>query len=481
MSRLNQQLRRSGFTLVEMLVSVAVLTLALGAIFVVFNVTTRTTTQAAALSEAQTWVRQFLFELQKDLDAIVPGESVLVVDGRTVSAARTQDGLDANRYWRVLVGDPLLVPNGFDPEQTPGLADNLSQYSDPRADVMMFVTNRVSASQAPVETDTDPSRNPLLFGTKQAPVLVTYGHAAKDQWVLVDGSESIYAFSGLPRHIATDDNNQISPLPLTRWFLARRAILIWDADIGADMFDGPLYFGRHSGGWPPLLQCTPINPPGNRLSSALQSATNAGDCVVGNFQDYLRQFQGITALESPYDQTFWMGSTLAARALDGTLYDTNSGSARRIKHFATILEQPPANLRSNLGLHALPACAWFQVEFLMPEDPRNGADYSPDPRPGSLSASERFDPPRWTQVPNGQRYVFVPDSTVNREGVLEALDRGDPNLNRGFGLINPNQPATGQNVRVRMWPYAVRVTVRVFDKRGRLEEPIVRTLVHRFD
>jgi len=32
-----------------------------------------------------------------------------------------------------------------------------------------------------------------------------------------------------------------------------------------------------------------------------------------------------------------------------------------------------------------------------------------------------------------------------------------------------------------MWPYAIRITVRVFDRLGRLEQPIVRSIVHRFD
>jgi hypothetical protein len=35
--------------------------------------------------------------------------------------------------------------------------------------------------------------------------------------------------------------------------------------------------------------------------------------------------------------------------------------------------------------------------------------------------------------------------------------------------------------RIRTWPYAIRVTVRVYDERNRLSSPIVRSLVHRFD
>ena len=81
-----------------MLVSLAVLSLALTIIGVVFTTATKTTRQAAAYSEAHNRVRQFTEQLEEDLAACEPSQSVLVLVGRTQAAALTQDDLDARRY-----------------------------------------------------------------------------------------------------------------------------------------------------------------------------------------------------------------------------------------------------------------------------------------------------------------------------------------------------------------------------------------------
>jgi hypothetical protein len=154
------------------------------------------------------------------------------------------------------------------------------------------------------------------------------------------------------------------------------------------------------------------------------------------------------------------------------------------RHFATVLNDPPADLRSNLGVQFLPGCAWFQVEFLMPEDPRNALDH-PD-------QTQRSAMPRWVEVPDdGTTYVFVPDTSENR--ALIARDGLDPltrNVRPGTRLfdfkrvdttLGPLEIDKLSNRRVRLWPYAIRVTVRVFDTHGRLAEPLVRSFVHRFD
>ena len=52
---------------------------------------------------------------------------------------------------------------------------------------------------------------------------------------------------------------------------------------------------------------------------------------------------------------------------------------------------------------------------------------------------------------------------------------------RHFALVNPAGPNTASNRIIRLWPYAIRITVRAFDPEGRLDYPIVRALVHRFE
>ncbi|RMF72719.1 MAG: hypothetical protein D6744_16520, partial [Planctomycetota bacterium] len=165
------------------------------------------------------------------------------------------------------------------------------------------------------------------------------------------------------------------------------------------------------------------------------------------------------------------------------------------RHIATVIENTPPDLSSNTAVQMLPGCAWFQVEFLMPEDPRNARTH-PD-------ASQRDDMPRWVEVEPGETYVFVPDSPENREIVYRQwLDRpstpgsGEPPRgtraamfaaviprieNAGGGGAGVQLGSIGTNRIIRLWPYAVRVTVRVFDPQGRMESPIVRRYVHRFD
>ena len=83
------------FTLIEMLVSLGVLAVALTVVGVVFDVTVKTVSQAAAISEVHAVLRQFLIQLDADLSAIEPSQSVLIISGRTQRAARDADDLAA--------------------------------------------------------------------------------------------------------------------------------------------------------------------------------------------------------------------------------------------------------------------------------------------------------------------------------------------------------------------------------------------------
>ena len=199
--------------------------------------------------------------------------------------------------------------------------------------------------------------------------------------------------------------------------------------------------------------------------------------LFGPYSDYV--VYPPAPLLRPYDFDTWPHNGLHD-SIDLLLY--RNGLAAN-HHIATVVQNPPADLRSNLGVHMLPGCAWFQVEFLMPEDPRNSLDYAPDPDNNTIS--HRFDMPRWTQVQPGRTYVFVPDTAASRDVVASQVWAPTEGTRfDDFALVVP--PAAGgantvANRRIRMWPYAIRITVRVFDPRGRLEAPIVRSIVHRFD
>lgn len=461
---------RPAFTLVEMLISLAVLALALSVVGVVFTVTTQTATQAAAFSEAQNWVREFVAQVEEDLRFVDPASSMLVLVGRTQAAAIDEPRRQAGQFFRVLVGDPASVPNGFDPRYATNNDPATTQYSDPRADLLMFFSNRASVSQAAPEAENNNTARALRGGAKMAPIQVVYGHAAFDDAIPV-GSTGDYEFAGNLRHIELPGApRQISRIPASRWHLSRRVALLSATDPAG------------SGAAPPSIDLGFARPSGimQSLTRCVGSASLAGDVVQYDLPALLASFSAggqlerVTEPQQPYSQSLWP-HPFTSRILYGPGGDS-------VHHVATVLENPPANLRSNLGVQMLPGCVWFQVEFLMPEDPRNHPEYDPvpaDPNDLSPNQSQRFDPPLWTQVPAGQTFVFLPDTLANRAAITPETTRFWE-----FGSIHPDTQASNNdpaNRRIRMWPYAIRITVRVTDPKGRLPDPVVRTIVKRFD
>jgi len=479
---------RLAFTLTEMLVALAVTVLALGVVTSVFSVTTRTAAVAAAIAEVETFARNFADQLRQDLEYCDPAESILVIHGRTQPAALTEDFRQAGQYYRVLTGDPGAL-DGLDPRFSPTLP---AQYSDPRADILMFFTNRPSVSKAPATgTPSDAFQQKLQAGVRVSPIQVVYGHAALDSAVQ---SGATWVFANNLDHIEAVDASGISLLPANRWPLSRRATLLEEPASGGPSVPVPQFMNDD---FDRIVRCYSTDP------------TLAADAVQFSLQDYLALYapsvgasgtlQG-RALLSPYLFPTIAGypslgpghvpwSPLDAPLVNWVLYYYGIEANH---HVATVIEQPPAALQDNLGLHLLPGCVWFQVEFLLPEDPRNGLDH---PLP-----YQRRDTPRWVEVEPGQTYVFVPDTYENRQlvesqvstsGMSPGMPLPDPNRLRRFAQVIPPGMAslaglpyngnTAENRRVRMWPYAIRVTVRVLDQRGRIEEPIVRSVVHRFD
>lgn len=484
---------RAAFTLTEMLVALAVMVVAMTVVTSVFSVTARTAAVSAAIADVENLARNFAYQLQQDLEHCDPSHSILVIHGRTQAAALTQDLLDAGQFYRVLTGDPGLVPADYDPrfDTNPATTNGLAprdQFSDPRADILMFFTDRPTASMAPAAgPPLDLFQEKLQIGTKVSPIQVVYGHAALDKAVQTGGN---WSFSDNLEHIERPDEDAeaLSPLPATRWHLARRQVLPY-------VSDSTPYTGFDSSDYPRIWRCY-------SSESGL-----AGDAVRFDFVRYLQEFQprydGRRSLATlspygfpPYSTSGFVPAAMQwSNALDeaGLIWNVlypNDGP--RYHHVATVIEQLPAELQSNVGVHLVPGCVWFQVEFLMPEDPRNGLDHP--------LSDQRRDTPRWVEVEPGQTYVFVPDTEENRQLVESQIFLNGPRtgralphpsrlqtfkqfippgLARDLGMLHEGD--TADNRRVRMWPYAVRVTIRVIDQKGRLDEPIVRSVLHRFD
>ncbi|MEP0847194.1 MAG: prepilin-type N-terminal cleavage/methylation domain-containing protein [Phycisphaerae bacterium] len=492
--------RRAAFTLVEMLVALAILTVAMAVVAQVFAITAGTARSAAAIAEVEAAVRNFTIQLQQDLAGIDRTQSILVLVGRTQQAGRVADDIPAGKYWRVLTGDPDAVPAGFDPEFA-AVNPSSSQYSDPRADLMMFFVQQPQPSRAPAtaglsaSTTFESMQRALQRGTKFAPAQIVYGHAAISTVTPLTGGG--YDWS-TPVHIADEQSTPagglISRIAASRWVLARRTTLLLSNLYTESGDQGYTFQGVGNdpdasgtgavGEFPRILRCyngSPRFPDEQRW---------AADAVNFDFEAFIANFNvgmslsgpNSAAESSPYtfpngalNQPAW--PLEARKAVFGTLYPNNQTDDPR-KHIATVVNDPPAELQTNLALQALPGCAWFQVEFLLPEDPRNGLDHP--------LTSVRTDMERWCEVDSGATYVFVPDNAENR---AEIAATGDTN---GDGVPEPGTRAAGfapltstdtrlSNRIIRIWPYAIRVTIRVFDREGRLQEPLVRRIVHRFD
>ena len=470
------------FTLVEMLVSLAVLVLALSVVSVVFTTTTRTAGQAAAYSETLNRVRQYMLQIEEDLKYCVPSQSIMLAGGGVIPAGLTQANLEAGKFCRVEVGNPAAIPSGFDKDFTaspaaPGYLDPATyQYSDLRADRLSFISNRPSVSQAPATSSTLNPNDPVQAfqlaaqgGVKLSPVFVTYAHGAVGRAVW-NGTTYLFPQDAALQHIEqmkTSGGSSLSVIPATRWPLARKAIILRPPVPGSGDVGKTLLTAAE----------------GARTARCEADVSDAGDTAVLDVPAFLSMFNPL-ALKSPYSYATW---PVGIRTdIDSLLYSSGNPA---LHHVATVLEEVPLELRGNLGVQMLPGCVWFQVEFLMPEDPRNSVAYS-DPTPNTPNDyAQRSDMPRWTSVEPGQTYVFVPDTPENRALVAGEVDMvsGAPVTNsrlESFAKLDPtkadNADAVGNRV-IRLWPYAIRVTVRVYDRQGRLPEPIVRSVVHRFE
>lgn len=481
--------RRAAFTLVEMLVSIAVLSVALTIVGWVFSYTARAAGQSAAYSETLAYLRQVTTQLEEDLRNVDPAQSVLVLVGRTQPAALSRDDIDAAVYYRLLVGDPNAVPAGYDPATATDLdipGDPLnSQYSDPRADILMFFTNRPTASTAPPPNPdaSNPFAVALANGARLAPVQVVYGHAALGSpapsgvsWAFPPDS----ALRHIEQTVTIAGSANISALPLIDWRLARRQVII-DPNAPATK----LTFDDTD--WTRISRCDP-----NADSLGLP-----GDAAELNYSEFLRDL-------SP--DSFTLADDVGPAAYTPYAFDVASGGyppwnsefVSRVysllypsgntanRHIATVLDDTPVDLRTNRGVQMLAGCVWFQVEFLMPEDARNSLAWPNDPN----ARSHRTDMPRWSVVEPGATYAFVPDTEANRRVIREQSPGANQSTDRLWTYSRLDQDplkhldtgkyAVEQRV-VRMWPYAIRVTVRAIDPRNRLDGPITRTIVHRFE
>lgn len=416
--------RRSGFTLLELMVSVAILLAVLALIGTIFSTVSKAGGNATSMSTMHRHLGQVADVLQEDLARTEPSTGMLAIAGEIIAAHATV--LDRTN------GRPRL-PH--------------------RADALMVFTQR---DPEPYVYQHDPNVAPPL-----APVVqVTYAHANFGKFKLINNSWTIDTTTGAIKEIATPQ----AGIAASEWHLARRVICFFDATYEPINLPPPDNFGV--GPWPltdrgyltgeaeVLGQYRWERIRTQYLSTALLSFVgNTGTSFF--FNDGIADYLTIASNARYLFTNYWFalaGSTWQReeRPTGGPVYFTESvvpqayAPAIPTELFAArsiIDPKPPLDVARPMTSNFLDNCSEFKVEYTYD-----------DPRELRLNTNGTINPSlpvRWQSVPNGQRIIWsslpvLPD------------DRTDP----------------------RRWPRALRITLKAWDPGGRLTEPVTRTIVH---
>ena len=473
---------RGGFSLAELVISIGVLILMMGLAGQVFSITIKSTGQATALTEVTQQIRVLEETLREDLRNVHPGQSVMLIQGNPVNAYWTQSGKDADDN-----GDPSdgyghlrdLEREKLDFGGKPVFDVNRNPKLDqPRADLLMFFTARKGTS----------SLNPAISSRVQQ---VVYGHADLGEYGLDPGG-GIGITSALPAQSSVGIAAAPFLVPAQQWHLARRSLMVV-----------PL-----PGTTPPLAFAAQQN----------LFAQGAEDVLWGvdYNKDVLRpRYNGDDPVGPP-----WF--------LPKVLVPTNQPMSMTRSQLDT---SPPMMVSNRMGAYFLPNCASFKVEWsLDPDSPfvrgrLDGTsevfwfDHGDMGDRGRLtykdadplySLQKRIDELKSktdaaSKALRRQLDSLLCEQTVHADGsaysladrfrgvtckmVTDPTYQPDPNfeweqLSSDKRLPNPAaftalRPHVDSPVEVPddIWPGALRITVDMFDREGRLDRPIRHVMV----
>jgi len=491
---------RGGFTLAELVVAVGILALMMALAGEMFSIAVRSTGQATALTNVSQRLRMVEQTLREDLAHVSRDSSLLVIMGNPTRNYWTQAGYEADDADK----DPSDgYPHVADPEREEVVNGRLRMVP-PRADILMFVTQRRGVRSA-VFTD-------VTSNAQQ----VVYGHALQTEYRFDATAESGYRSEIDPNDVVPKNRFQFrgeeemrqfplierhepSPVPASQWHLARRSVLLTndappqqpdpDGRVWADtqLFDaapGP------DGDWPLLAGLTD---------------------VVGLFDYNGVLLPGIPAPFHGESSQTWNRLVKGGKATD---YLVRGKWARR-----SVLDlTPPAPIGDRIASYFLPNCASFKVEWtvdpaLYESDPENvpgrgagdrvlwfDSDYTIDASRVYQTMKRELD--RLEEV-KGQAEPIEAQRYQRRVYQIERLRtifadhsrlRFPPDNNGNYddipGLfwyprlvkLAGSEPAVDVNgdpltVPDAVYPYALRITIDVFDENLRLDRPVRHVMV----
>lgn len=478
--------KRSAFSLAELVISIGVLVLMMGLAGQVFSITIKSTGQATALTEVTQQLRVFEETLREDLRNVQPGQSVMVIEGNPVNAYWSQVGKESD--------DDTSPKNGYgflrDPERErvdstgkPLLDSNGNvQLTPPRADILMFFTARKATSQV----------NPAVSSRVQQ---VVYGHANLGEYSSDPDDTTLTMSSALPAQGVIGLTAEDFAIPAQQWHLARRSSLVLPNDL------------------PPGELAMTVN--------SLEMVQGAKDVYWGvNFVKDVLQPQYSSSGEA-LGYPWFLPVAVAPQNQQMSLIRSELDTT------------PPMMMANRMGAYFLPNCASFKVEWSL--DPRSpfvdgrldgtsevfwfdpgdvgdtsrlkykGADplYSLQRRidllkeesdPASEDLRNRLESLLCEQVlhADGSRYsladrfrgVMCDMETSNtdqpapdNEWEQLSADKEQPNI-AAFTASRPHvDPSILEPVPDDIWPAALRITVDLYDREGRMERPIRHVMI----
>jgi len=557
------------------MVAVAVLIGLMGIIAMVFSSASKASGQAQASTALYRVVEQVAETIRQDLESIDPSQSVLGIARVDVLAYATPEDVETQRL---------------------AISGNATLDDWHRADMLMVVSKR--------------KFEPYIFqrqsnteGFEECRQVI-YGHANFGK--LIQTAPNAWAWLADPTHqrmIEPADVNDPSPIPASKWHLARRVVGSPDADTAlslqatprANMAGWPLVGDGFTGNTSDQSLCsdlfvdTSIAPPATleRLLDETDLGLRRGTAAYNNLgvlaslchRDacfyYRESASGSSALyclaqdradplvadtglywwrladpalptwvrtidpgTGPITRTWTTGGTYSPPPINPTtdfppnrypvdattptpynwlqwFYVPNTtppGLSR-----TRIDPNPPPGRTDRMAAYLLPGCSDFKIEFTYDDpreiavgrDPAIAATYgnpilTPDVDSDGVAEYDidgtlagGFTPApqaiRWQSLDGPQplsgKTSWTQVQVWNRIGV-EGTDYGDavkdaagnPLDLRDLTLQPADAPPSTATVRPTFrWPRAIRITLRVWDPAGRLEDPIVHTIVHTFE
>jgi prepilin-type N-terminal cleavage/methylation domain-containing protein len=350
--------RRSGFTLLELMISIALVLILILGVNTVFSMTAQTVSAGNALGTIYRANQSFHGVIYQDFKSMLVGNEApcFVIQCQRRYAFRNAADRDADRD-----GQPGTFDfNGDGDENDPGESVTFFtlNHRNHRIDKLCFFARGKFHRQTGSGTrfwDPDPTNTSIPLSSDEA--WIKYGFLSLPD----NGSPTMYAQPADERTTPRDFTNPVgNPRNhyATQWVLGRMAVLLVHDH---SSFAGGVYSGTPSSTEP----LHPIDPITQARGEQSPFQETRYDVAITRISDYRLQVQGIPANTTTFRQQYWF--------LHGDFYIRGNTELTRPLTSESVARALPV---------FVPACTQFVVEyagdFIAQNPDGTGADRHPD-------------------------------------------------------------------------------------------------------